>query len=76
MKLKALLALPLIAVISAGPAMSGALGTVVEEPDVIVPIVPVGSLGGGAVAAAVIGTIAVLAVVASGSDDAAETTTE
>jgi hypothetical protein len=71
MKIRTVAALPLIALLSTAPAMAGTLGSVVREPDVIVPIVPVGGLSVGTVAAAVIGTAVVIALI-GGPDDTTE----
>jgi hypothetical protein len=71
MTFRMLTALPLIAALSAAPAMAGTLGTVVEEPEVIVPVAPVGTLCAGAVAAAVVGALVVVALI-GGSDDTTE----
>ena len=71
MKIRTLAALPLIAALSASPVMAGTLGTVVQEPEVIVPVAPVGTLGAGAVAAAVVAALVVVALI-GGSDDTTE----
>lgn len=82
MKLKALAVVPFFVALSAAPAMSGTFGdAVVEMPvdDTVVVVPPpvgFGGLGvGGAVAAGVVGAVALAALLNEGSGSVTTTTT-